>query len=133
MNSKASPVANTADAEKTPGVITTPDNASNNDDHKVDEHVYPSAGQLRLMIPGLIIVMFLCMLDVSIIGTAIPQITSDFNRLADVGWYVGAYQLASATIQPMAGKLYLHFSTKVMHCSIRLAGRKSDLVVVIRA
>lgn len=44
---------------------------------------------------------------------AIPQITSDFHRLEDVGWYVGAYQLASATIQPLTGKLYTFFSTKV--------------------
>jgi hypothetical protein len=39
--------------------------------------------------------------------------TSDFKTLTDVGWYVGAYQLASATLQPFTGKLYTYFSSKV--------------------
>ncbi|KAL1798981.1 hypothetical protein ACET3X_003018 [Alternaria dauci] len=47
-------------------------------------------------------------------GTAIPRITSEFHSLADVGWYIGAFTLASATLQPLSGKLYTHLSTKVV-------------------
>jgi MFS family permease len=43
---------------------------------------------------------------------AIPRITSEFHRLGDVGWYVGAYQLSSATMQPLTGKLFAHLSIK---------------------
>ncbi|RII21219.1 efflux pump protein [Alternaria sp. MG1] len=46
-------------------------------------------------------------------GTAIPRITSEFHSLADVGWYIGAFTLASATLQPLSGKLYANLSTKV--------------------
>ncbi|KFA48365.1 hypothetical protein S40293_04495 [Stachybotrys chartarum IBT 40293] len=83
------------------------------DSSEDEEHgEYMEGKELLVLVLGLLIVMFLCMLDMSIISTAIPQITSDFSRLEDVGWYVGAYQLASATVQPLAGKLYLYFSVK---------------------
>ena len=40
------------------------------------------------------------------------MITSDFNSLADVGWYGAAYLVTSATFQPLNGKLYVNFDTK---------------------
>ena len=43
---------------------------------------------------------------------AIPKITSDFHSLPDVGWYGAAYQLASATLQPLTGKVYFNFDNK---------------------
>ncbi|KAI5919995.1 putative MFS multidrug transporter [Camillea tinctor] len=58
------------------------------------------------------IVFFLLSLDNSIISTAVPQITSDFHSLEDVGWYGGAYQLSSTALQPLTGKLYTHLSSK---------------------
>ncbi|KAI0160958.1 MFS general substrate transporter [Hypoxylon sp. FL1284] len=64
-----------------------------------------------IMIPTTL-VYFLLMLDSSIVSTAIPSITSDFNSLLDVGWYGGAYQLASSAFQPLSGKIYTYFSTK---------------------
>ncbi|KAI5462858.1 MFS multidrug transporter-like protein, partial [Mariannaea sp. PMI_226] len=73
---------------------------------------YIAGFKLLLVMTGLTVVMLLVMLDMSIISTAIPQITSDFHRLEDVGWYLGAYQLAAATVQPLTGKLYTYFSTK---------------------
>ncbi|KAF2194356.1 MFS general substrate transporter [Zopfia rhizophila CBS 207.26] len=52
------------------------------------------------------------MLDSSIISTAIPQITDEFNSLLDVGWYGSAYQLASSAFVPLAGKIYTLFPIK---------------------
>ncbi|ATY63259.1 MFS multidrug [Cordyceps militaris] len=37
---------------------------------------------------------FLYLLDVSILVTAIPKITSDFHSLTDIGWYGATYNLA---------------------------------------
>ncbi|CAI6094319.1 unnamed protein product [Clonostachys chloroleuca] len=81
---------------------------------EVNHNASPYLAGLKLFIlmGGLTVVMFLAMLDMAIIGTAIPQISSDFHRLQDVGWYIGAYQLASATVQPLTGKAYTYFSTK---------------------
>lgn len=61
------------------------------------------------------LVYFLVMLDGSIISTAIPQITVEFNSLLDVGWYGSAYQLTSSAFVPLAGKIYTFFSIKVGH------------------
>ncbi|KAI0525521.1 major facilitator superfamily domain-containing protein [Xylaria bambusicola] len=55
---------------------------------------------------------FTLLLDNSIISTAVPKITSEFHSLPDVGWYAGAYQLTSAVLQPLTGKLYTFFPTK---------------------
>lgn len=77
---------------------------------------------------------FLMLLDGSIIGVvsaqkqqccrvrltwqAIPKITSEFHSLDDIGWYTAAYQLASAALQPLSGKIYTHVSTKVGRCML---------------
>ncbi len=88
---------------------------------------------LAVVIAPVTLVFFLVLLDASIVSTAIPAITSDFNSLLDVGWYAtktplfhnsthlvlirahrygGAYQLASSAVQPLSGKLYTYFHTK---------------------
>ncbi|VUC33681.1 unnamed protein product [Clonostachys rosea] len=77
-----------------------------------DATPYLTGFKLFFLMAGLTTLMLLVMLDIAILSTAIPQITSDFNRLQDVGWYVGAYSLASATIQPLTGKFYTYFNTK---------------------
>ncbi|KAK5111872.1 hypothetical protein LTR62_004604 [Meristemomyces frigidus] len=67
---------------------------------------------LWAVVGPIILVFFLVLLDTTIISTAIPKITNHFNSLDDIGWYTAAYQLASAVLQPLAGKLYVNFSNK---------------------
>ena len=57
---------------------------------KPDGFVYeyiPTATAVMILIPTTL-VYFLVMLDGSIIAVAIPAITSEFNSLLDIGWYV---------------------------------------------
>ncbi|VUC24952.1 unnamed protein product [Clonostachys rosea] len=68
--------------------------------------------KLFFAMTSITLLILLTMLDISIIGTAVPQITSDFHSLEDISWYSGAYQLASATFQPLTGKIYTYFSIK---------------------
>ncbi|PYH41055.1 MDR family MFS transporter [Aspergillus saccharolyticus JOP 1030-1] len=68
--------------------------------------------RLTAVFMGITVVSFLMLLDMSIISTAIPRITSEFHSLDDVGWYGSSYQLASAALQPLAGKLYTNFNAK---------------------
>ncbi|KAH7032764.1 major facilitator superfamily-domain-containing protein [Microdochium trichocladiopsis] len=75
-------------------------------------HEFLHGLRLLLVTGGLTLVMFLGMMDISIIATAIPQITSDFHRLEHVGWYIGVYSLCSAALQPLSGKVFTYFSTK---------------------
>ena len=76
-------------------------------------HKYASGLELFLVLAPMTLAYFLVMLDGSIVSTAIPQITSEFKSLLDVGWYGSAYQLASSAFQPLSGKIYTYFKTKV--------------------
>lgn len=103
--------------------------------------------KLFIVMAVMTLVMLLSLMDISIIVTvslhgrvprrpdtrpsranyqspqqAIPKITSDFQSLPDVGWYGGAYQLASACLQPLAGKLYTHLNSKVSRRPGRVPG-----------
>ncbi|KAH7089111.1 efflux pump protein [Paraphoma chrysanthemicola] len=73
--------------------------------------------KLIALLSGLTLINFLALLDTSIIGTAIPYITTTFHSLPDVGWYVSAYTLSSAVLQPLSGKLYTHFPIKATFLS----------------
>ncbi|KAF2120200.1 major facilitator superfamily transporter [Lophiotrema nucula] len=71
-----------------------------------------SGVKVWLTVAALTLCSFLVMLDMSIIATAIPQITTSFRALMDVGWYGSSYLLASSAVQPLTGKLYLAFEVK---------------------
>ncbi|KAK5172208.1 uncharacterized protein LTR77_003846 [Saxophila tyrrhenica] len=73
---------------------------------------YVTGFKLWTMMAGVTLVCFLMLLDISIVSTATPKITSDFHSLTNVGWYGAAYQLASATLQPLTGKIYTQFNLK---------------------
>lgn len=55
---------------------------------------YVTGVKLWLVILALSLALFVTMLDMSIVSTAIPRITNQFHSLNDVGWYGAAYQLA---------------------------------------
>ena len=76
------------------------------------EHAYPTGLKLASILAAVTVSYYLLFLDMAIISTATPAITSRFDSLTDIGWYAGAYQLASAAFQPLSGKIYRYFSVK---------------------
>ena len=48
----------------------------------------------------------------TILGTAIPKITDQFNRLDDIAWYGAAYFTCFGGFQPLWGKSYKYFPLK---------------------
>ncbi|OBT81688.1 hypothetical protein VE02_10058 [Pseudogymnoascus sp. 03VT05] len=54
-------------------------------------------------------------LDISILATAIPHITTQFNSLPDVGWYGSAYLLGEMASQPTWGRVYTFFDNKLTY------------------
>ncbi|KAJ0273166.1 hypothetical protein COL940_010010 [Colletotrichum noveboracense] len=80
---------------------------------------YVSGVKLGLIVVSVSLACFLTVMDISIISTAsiqiftIPKITDDFKSLVDVGWYGSAYNLGSAALVPLTGKMYNHFNLKV--------------------
>ncbi|KAI9646520.1 hypothetical protein NHQ30_004513 [Ciborinia camelliae] len=57
------------------------------------EPVWAHGLQLWALIVAVSLVLFLMLLDGTIIVAAIPRITDDFHSLNDIGWYGAAYQL----------------------------------------
>ncbi len=66
---------------------------------------YLSHSQILVVLGGLMAGMFLAALDQSIVGTALPQIVSEFNSLDKLSWVVTAYLLTSTASTPLWGKI----------------------------
>ncbi|KXX72948.1 putative HC-toxin efflux carrier TOXA [Madurella mycetomatis] len=73
---------------------------------------YPGGMTLGLVVLALCLSVFTMALDNSIIATAIPKITDEFQSLPDVGWYGSAYLLTTAALQLLFGRFYTFFSIK---------------------
>lgn len=99
-----------AAAEKV--IETTPVQEAEAMDKLSDEVEYPSGAKLAIITISLCLSVLLMALDNTIIATAIPKITDDFNSLNDVGWYGSAYLLTTCAFQLLFGKFYTFFSIK---------------------
>ncbi|UQC81461.1 efflux pump [Colletotrichum lupini] len=74
---------------------------------------YLSGAKLWIVITCVIVVAWLMFLDSSIIVPAIPAITDELHSLQDIGWYGSAYHVSNAAFQPLTGKIYRYFSSKL--------------------
>src|SRR3569833_201290 len=84
-----------------------------------------SSRSIYIAITGLMLGMFLAMLDNLIVGTALPTIVGDLGGIAHLSWVVTAYTLATAAATPSWGKLGDLYGRKGMFMSsivIFLAG-----------
>ncbi|KHN94876.1 MFS transporter [Metarhizium album ARSEF 1941] len=77
-----------------------------------DESGYPAKWRLGLITIALCLSVFCMALDNTIIATAIPRITDQFQAIQDVGWYGSAYLLTTCAVQLIFGKLYTFYSVK---------------------
>ncbi|KAJ5641986.1 hypothetical protein N7490_005986 [Penicillium lividum] len=109
----------------------------------IEGRVYIAGFELVLLLSALTSAALLVLIDTSIIAPAIPRITSQFHSLSDVAWYGSAYQLTSASFQPLTGKIYTYFNTKrtfiVLLCIFELSSlicalsSSSKMLIVARA
>lgn len=70
-----------------------------------DDRSYLSHRQILVVMGGLMAGMFLAALDQSIVGVALPRITSDLGGLDKLSWVVTAYLLTSTAATPLWGKV----------------------------
>ncbi|KAI0401756.1 putative gliotoxin efflux pump [Xylaria palmicola] len=82
---------------------------------------YPLGWRLRVVYASTLLTMFLVALDLTIVATAIPKITQEFESLDYVGWYGSAFFLTLAVFQSPWGKIY-------KYCPIKLAYAASVFV-----
>ena len=74
-------------------------------EHGTAERPALTTRQIYIAIFGLMLGMFLAMLDNLIVGTALPTIVGDLGGLEHLSWVVTAYTLATAAATPIWGKL----------------------------
>jgi EmrB/QacA subfamily drug resistance transporter len=70
-----------------------------------DAQGYLSHRQILVVMAGLMAGMFLAALDQSIVGTALPRITSELGGLDKLSWVVTAYLLTQTASTPLWGKV----------------------------
>ena len=70
-----------------------------------DSHGDLSHRQILVVMGGLMTGMFLAALDQSIVGTALPRITSELGGLDKLSWVVTAYLLTATASTPLWGKI----------------------------
>jgi len=80
--------------------------------------VYPSGARVVLILVALCMSVFLVALDQTIISTAIPKITDQFDSINDIGWYGSAYLLTATALQPTFGRIYTIFSVSLFIINI---------------
>src|SRR6516165_5119217 len=64
-----------------------------------------SHGEIRTIVFGLMLAMFLAALNQTIVATALPTIGRDFRDFELLPWIVTAYLLSSTVVAPLYGKL----------------------------
>jgi EmrB/QacA subfamily drug resistance transporter len=99
--SESREVAGQSVAEAPPSASTSPSPASS----ATPSGDYLSHRQILVVMGGLMAGMFLAALDQSIVGVALPKITSELGGLDKLSWVVTAYLLTSTAAMPLWGKI----------------------------
>lgn len=93
-------------------VLDSPSEANGNGD--MGGNGLTSRLELCLLMASLFCGTFVMALDSTIIGTAVPSITTQFNSLDDIAWYGSGYLLTITAFQPLLGKVYRFVNVKVV-------------------
>lgn len=78
---------------------------------------YPTGLQTAFIFIPLIMTTFLCAIDATILATAVPTITVQFNSLSDVSWYNSVFLLTACAFTLPYGRMYALTSTKWTYIS----------------
>ncbi|KAI1420699.1 MFS general substrate transporter [Xylaria sp. FL1777] len=106
------------DIEKTDGAALAPAQPyrpmepPDDDDDESEQRFQPKSFKFWSVMISIFLALFLVALDRTIIGTATPSITQEFHSLGDIGWYGSAYQLTTAAMQLLFGRVYKFYDIK---------------------
>ncbi|KAI6811373.1 MFS general substrate transporter [Hortaea werneckii] len=73
---------------------------------------YPPTREVVVVMIAILLALFLNALDRTIVATAIPAITNEFDSLQDIGWYGSAYMLTASCFQLLFGRIYTFYTPK---------------------
>ncbi|KXX76653.1 putative HC-toxin efflux carrier TOXA [Madurella mycetomatis] len=74
---------------------------------------YPTGWTFTFIVIALVLSIFLVSLDMTIVATAIPRITDEFQGLEDVAWYGSAFFMTLGGFQSTWGKAFKYFPLKI--------------------
>ncbi|KAL2200353.1 major facilitator superfamily domain-containing protein [Corynascus similis CBS 632.67] len=77
-----------------------------------DELFQPKSVRFWLTLLCNFLALFLVALDRTIIATAVPRISDEFQALGDIGWYGSSYMLTTACAQLLFGRIYKFYDMK---------------------
>ncbi|CAL3962816.1 unnamed protein product [Diplocarpon coronariae] len=100
-----------ADAEKanmTPTVLANPETRGDGDAGEI----YPPWQRVAIIMVAVYFTIFIVALDRTILGTAIPKITDEFDSITDVGWYASSFLITSSAFQLIYGRIYTFYTPK---------------------
>jgi EmrB/QacA subfamily drug resistance transporter len=72
-----------------------------------------TAAELRPLLAGLMVAMFLAALEQTIVAIALPTIGRQFNDMSNLSWVVTAYLLSATAVAPVFGTLADIFGRRV--------------------
>ena len=102
-------------SEKESGELTAKDENESSEKPVVGDPAageYPTGLRLFFIVLALVLGIFLVSLDLTIVATAIPKITTQFHGIDDVAWYSAAFFMTIGGFQSAWGKAYKFFSLK---------------------
>ncbi|KAJ1663144.1 hypothetical protein EV178_005267 [Coemansia sp. RSA 1646] len=91
------------DIEKQPTAATTTSSSHGSSNNHPDGEM--SGVRKLIVFVSLSLIMLLSSLDLTIVTTAIPKISQEFDALSDATWISTAYMLTSTALQPLYGRL----------------------------
>ncbi|KAH8681688.1 major facilitator superfamily domain-containing protein [Xylariales sp. PMI_506] len=92
---------------------------------------YATGTRLLPVFVSLNCAVFLVALDMTIIGTAIPKITDEFNGLSMVSWYGSAYFMTYGGFQSSTGKFMRYFPLKTSFLGFILLFELGSLICAV--
>ncbi|KAK5814609.1 major facilitator superfamily domain-containing protein [Linnemannia elongata] len=102
-----------------------------------------SKGRQMVVFLGILMVLFLAALDQSIVTTALPSISKDFNNFSEISWVGTGFLLTMTAIQPLYGiaadlagrKRTMMFANAVFFVGSALCGaaRSMNMLIIGRA
>ncbi|VZH88233.1 unnamed protein product [Fusarium fujikuroi] len=109
--------ATKAPAPPTPATPETNTTSSSSDTDVQHEPQIPSAASRNLVIFALGLAILVGVLDATIVATLVPTIADDFHSVDSSAWYGSAYLLVTGATQPIFGKIYSTFQSKLVFLS----------------
>ncbi len=76
---------------------------------------YLEGYRLYCLLISLMFGTLLVAIDNTIIGVAVPKITTEFRELDEIGWYSSSYLIPVTALQPTYGKIYKNFDVKIIY------------------